>query len=299
MNPEKNNKGKTRHFVSPKFFTGILFVLPAILVFVLFKYIPIVQAFRMSLYNWSILNPPGEFVGLNNFKDAFSSSLFWIAWRNNIALFFLGLMLGFWPPLVQAVMLNELKKGQYLFRLSYLLPLMVPAMAGLVLWKWIYNAEYGVLNSIVGTFGLAAQDWLGNPKLAKFSIMLPGLLGGGMGVMVYLSAIKGIPSELFESAEIDGAGPFQKLRFILLPRIRFILLIQFILALATGFQIFDQIFVLTGGGPVDSTRVVTLLIYRYAFENYQMGYASAIALIMFVAVLIATAIQMKVSKLSD
>ena len=265
----------------------------------MFKYIPILQSFRMSFYDWSILDPPGRFIGLKNFGDAFSSSLFWTAWRNNVALFCFGLLLGFWVPLVQAVLLGEIRRGQYLFRVSYLLPLVVPPMANLVLWKWIYNAEYGMLNALIGTVGMGARDWLGNPSLAKFSIMLPGLLGGGIGVMVYLSAIQGVPEELFESAEIDGAGPWQKLRYILIPRIRFVILIQFILALSMGFQIFDQIFVLTGGGPVDATRVIALLIYRYAFENYQMGYASAIALIMFLVVLTVTALQMRMSNLSD
>ena len=285
--------------LSRKTTTGIAFLLPAITVFLMFKYIPILQSFRMSFYDWSILDPPGRFIGLKNFGDAFSSSLFWTAWRNNVALFCFGLLLGFWVPLVQAVLLGEIRRGQYLFRVSYLLPLVVPPMANLVLWKWIYNAEYGMLNALIGTVGMGARDWLGNPSLAKFSIMLPGLLGGGIGVMVYLSAIQGIPEELFESAEIDGAGPWQKLRYILIPRIRFVILIQFILALSMGFQIFDQIFVLTGGGPVDATRVIALLIYRYAFENYQMGYASAIALIMFLVVLTVTALQMRMSNLSD
>jgi multiple sugar transport system permease protein len=285
--------------LSQKTTTGIVFVIPAIMVFILFKYMPMIQAFRMSLYDWSIINPPGAFVGLKHFKEAFASSLFWIAWKNNFILFFLGLMLGFWPPLVQAIMLGEIGKGQHLFRVCYLLPLVVPPIANLILWKWIYNPEYGLLNVLVGSLGIGPRDWLGNPGLAKFSIMLPGILGGGMGVLIYLSAIQGVPDELFESAEIDGAGPWGKLRYILLPRIKFIILIQFILALGTGFQIFDQIFVLTGGGPVDSTRVITLLIYRYAFESYRMGYASAIALVMFVAVFIVTAIQLRASKLSD
>jgi len=284
---------------SRKTTTGIFFLLPAITVFLMFKYIPIFQSFRMSIYDWSILDPPGRFIGLKNFRDAFSSSLFWIAWRNNVILFGFGLLLGFWVPLVQAVLLGEIRRGQYLLRVCYLLPLVVPPMANLVLWKWIYNSEYGMLNALIGTVGMGPKDWLGNPSLAKFSIMLPGLLGGGIGVMVYLSAIQGISAELFESAEIDGAGPWQKFRYILIPRIRFVILIQFILALSVGFQIFDQIFVLTGGGPVDATRVIALLIYRYAFENYQLGYASAIALIMFVVVLVVTAIQMRLSSLSD
>ncbi|RKY61567.1 MAG: sugar ABC transporter permease [Candidatus Latescibacterota bacterium] len=285
--------------MSKRKLVGLAFVAPALLVFVLFKYVPMLQVFRMSLYDWSILNPPGEFVGLKHFKEAFSSSLFWIAWKNNLVLFLLGLVLGFWVPLVQAIMLGEMRRGQYIFRVCYLLPLMVPPMVTLVVWKWIYNPEYGLLNAILTRLGLPPQDWLGNPKLAKLSLVLPGLLGGGMGVMVYLAAIQGVPQELFEAAEIDGAGPLQKLRYILLPRIRFVILIQFILALSAGFQMFDRVFVLTGGGPVDATRVIALLIYRYAFESYRMGYASAIALVLFVVILTVTALQMRLSKLSD
>ncbi|HID11468.1 MAG TPA: sugar ABC transporter permease [Candidatus Latescibacteria bacterium] len=285
--------------MSKRTIIGMAFVAPALLVFLLFKYIPMFQVFRMSLYNWSILNPPGEFVGLRHFKEAFTSSLFWIAWKNNLALFLLGLVLGFWVPLVQAVILGEIGRGQYIFRVCYLLPLMVPPMVTLIVWKWIYNPEYGLLNAIVARLGIGTQDWLGNPKLAKLSLMLPELLGGGMGVMVYLAAIQGVPQELLDAAEIDGAGPLAKLRYILLPRIRFVILIQFILALSAGFQMFDRVFVLTGGGPVDATRVIALLIYRYAFESYRMGYASAIALVLFVVVLTVTAVQMRLSRLSD
>ncbi len=281
------------------FLTGILFITPAVIVFTLFKYIPIIQAFKMSFYNWNIMNPPGDFIGLKNFSLIFSSTLFKTALKNNLIIFGLGLLFGFWVPILQAVFLNEIKRGQYFFRIFYLLPMAVPPMAGFILWKWIYHPDYGALNSLLVKFGLQPIGWLTDPKIAKISLTLPGLLGGGLGIFVYLSAIQGISPELFESAEIDGASPFQKFCFILLPRIKFVIIIQFILVLSGIFQLFDQIFVLTGGGPLDSTRVISMLIYRYAFENYQMGYASAIALIMFVLVLIATAIQMRLTKFSD
>ncbi|MFH1743821.1 MAG: sugar ABC transporter permease [bacterium] len=278
-------------------FQAVLFLLPAIGTFLLFKYVPMFEAFRMSLYDWAIMDPPGRFVGLEQFNKAFSSSLFWDAWRNNLVLFFLTMLLGFWPPIIQAVLLNEIRRGQTLFRLGYLLPLMVPPMAGMLVWKWIYNVDYGLLNQLVGLTGISPQHWLGDPRLAKFSLALPGILGGGMGVFMYLAAIKGVPESHFEAAAIDGAGPFAKFVHVMLPLIRYMLLLQFLFALAIGFQVFDQVFVLTAGGPAGSTRVIALLIYRYAFENYEMGLASAIAICMFGVVLVLAVIQLWISKL--
>ena len=264
---------------------GFLFILPALLVFILFKYMPIFLTVKMSFFKWNIMEPPGIFVGLENYRQMLDSSLFWIAWKNNIIIFILGLLIGFWVPLLQAIFLNEIRRGHQVFKTIYLIPLAVPLVVILLVWKWIYHADFGMLNHFLTAVGLPAVNWLGNPDIAKVSIVLPTFLGGGIGVLIYLSAIQNIPAELFEAAILDGAGPWQKFTSIMFPKIRFVVMIQLILAVIISFQMFTEVWILTGGGPVDATRVVSLLIYRSAFENFNMGYASAIAISMFLFLL--------------
>ena len=264
---------------------GLLFILPAVIVFILFKYWPIFMTLKMSFYDWNIMQPPGEFVGLANYKQMFDSTLFWTAWKNNIMIFGLAILVGFWVPLVQAIFLNEIKRGHTLFKTVYLIPLAVPIVVILLVWKWMYHPDYGMLNHFLNILGLPSINWLGNPNMAKLAVVLPTCVGGGIGVLIYLAAIQNIPNELLEAATLDGAGPWRKFRSIVFPNIRFVIMIQFILAVIVIFQMFTEVWVMTGGGPVDATRVVTLLIYRSAFENFNMGYASAIAISMFIFLL--------------
>lgn len=264
---------------------GIIFILPALVTFILFKYWPIFLTFKMSFFDWNIMQPPGNFVGLANYQQMFKSTLFWTAWKNNIIIFIIGLLIGFWVPLVQAIFLNEIRRGHALFKTVYLIPLAVPLMVNLLVWKWMYHPDYGMLNHFITSLGCSAINWLGDPKIAKLSIVLPTFLGGGVGVLIYLSAVQNISPELFEAATLDGAGPLHKFRYIMFPQIRFVVAIQLILFVIVSFQMFTEIWVLTGGGPVDATRVITLLIYHSAFENFRMGYASAIAVSMFLFLL--------------
>lgn len=249
----------------------------------------------MSVYEWEIMNPPGNLTGIENYNRAFSSATFWTSWSNTLELLFIGFLLGFWPPLLQAIFLSNIKRGQWIFRVLYLLPFVVPAVAQFTVWKWIYDQDYGVLNSILGR-----QDaWLGDAGLVKLSLCFPMLLGGGIGVFIYLAAIKGIPKELFEAAELDGAGPFRQLIHILLPRIKYVIVIQLILAIAQGFQVLDKILVLTEGGPAGASTTVAFTIYHYAFRTYEIGYGAAIAVTLFIAVFAITAIQLRLSRSKD
>jgi multiple sugar transport system permease protein len=153
-----------------------------------------------------------------------------------------------------------------------------------------------MLNTIFMRIGLPAQGWLNDPNQVKFSLMLPALLGGGLGIFIYLSALQGIPQELYEAADIDGASILAKIRFITLPGIAPIIGLQFILALTGAFQIFDQIYIMTLGGPADASRVIVLNIYYYAFERVQMGYAASMSVLLFIVTLILVAIQLRFSR---
>ena len=278
---------------SRRLLTAFLFTLPAFIAFILLKYYPMIQAIYMSLFDYKVANPPGVFVGLANYIHAFKDPLNAKVWGNNITLFLWGLVLGFWVPLVQAILLDEIRRLKTFYRVMYLLPSVIPAVATAVIWKWIYNPDWGFLNALFERIGLPAQGWLNAPNEVKFSLMLPAILGGGLGIFIYLSALQGVPQELYEASDMDGASIFAKVRYITLPGIAPIIGLQFILALTGAFQIFDQIYIMTLGGPADASRVIVLNIYYYAFERVQMGYASAMSVLLFIVTLILVAIQLR------
>ena len=272
------------------------FTLPAFVAFILLKYYPMVQAIYMSFFDYKVVDPPGVFVGLQNYIHAFQDPLNAKVWSNNIILFLWGLVLSFWVPLVQAILLDEIRRLKTFYRVMYLLPSVIPAVAAAVIWKWIYNPDWGLLNTIFTQIGLPAQGWLNSPYQVKFSLMLPLILGGGLGIFIYLSALQGIPQEWYEAADIDGASILEKIRYITLPAIGPIIGLQFILALTGAFQIFDQIYIMTLGGPADASRVVALNIYYYAFERIQMGYAASLSVLLFLVTFILVAIQLRFSR---
>lgn len=276
--------------------TAFLFTLPAFIAFILLKYYPMLQAIYMSLFDYKVANPPGVFVGLANYIHAFKDPLNAQVWGNNIILFFWGLVLGFWVPLVQAILLDEIRRLKTFYRVMYLLPSVIPAVAAAVIWKWIYNPDWGLLNTVFERIGLPAQGWLNAPNEVKFSLMLPALLGGGLGIFIYLSALQGVSQELYEAADMDGASIFAKVRYITLPGIAPIIGLQFILALTGAFQIFDQIYIMTLGGPADASRVIVLNIYYYAFERVQMGYAASMSVLLFLVTLFLVAIQLRFTR---
>ncbi len=269
--------------------TAFFFTLPALIAFTLLKYYPMLQAIYMSLFDYKVANPPGVFVGLANYIHAIRDPLNSQVWGNNIILFLWGLVLGFWVPLVQAILLDEMRRLKTFYRVMYLLPSVIPA----VIWKWIYNPDWGLLNAVFARIGLPAQGWLSDPNEVKFTLMLPAILGGGLGIFIYLSALQGVPQELYEAADMDGASIIAKIRYITLPGIAPIIGLQFILALTGAFQIFDQVYIMTLGGPADASRVIVLNIYYYAFERVQMGYASAMSVLLFIVTLILVAIQLR------
>lgn len=272
------------------------FTLPAFVAFILFKYGPMLQAIYMSFFDFQVRDPPGSFVGLDNYAHAFTDPLNAKVWGNNVILFVWGLVLGFWVPLIQAVLLDEMRRARSFYRVAYLLPSIVPGVASAVIWRWMYNPDWGFLNAILARLGLPSMGWLNDPQMAKFSLALPGLLGGGLGVFIYLAALQGIPQMLYEAADIDGAGLWHKFRYVTLPSVMPIVALTFILALTGAFQVFDNVYFMTQGGPADSTRVIALNIYHYAFERVQMGYAAAMSVLLFIVTFILVAIQLRLSR---
>ncbi len=263
-----------------------LFLLPAIVLFATFSWYPIVRGFVISFQRIDLINPP-EWIGLANFRLVLNDPLFFRAWRNTLQFAFLALLLGYLAPVVLAIAVNEMRRGQAYFRLAFYLPVILPPMVAVLLWKWLYDPGPGLINTVLRFLHLPTQPWLQSPRTAMLSLVIMSTWANAGGTMLlYLAALQGIPAHLYDAAEIDGANLWQRLLNITLPQIRKVMLILLVLQIIGTMQVFTEPFVMTDGGPVNSTITVLLLLYRYAFGYGNFGAASALGLILFVVLAI-------------
>jgi multiple sugar transport system permease protein len=271
-----------------KIIPAIIFLGPAIAAFLLFRYYPLFQGFYMSMFRWDTITPPGTFVGLNNMSLAISSSVFHEVFLNTVILYAFGMLLGFWVPIMQSLFLNELRRGHYIVRFLYVLPVAVPGIAFLIVWKYIWHPEFGMANAVMQLLNLPKQFWLSDPNLVKLTLRLPSVLGGGMGILIYLAAIQNISPEIVEAAIMDGANAWQRTWRIIVPNIRSIIGIMFVLSLTGSLLAFDDVWVMTAGGPGYSSTTLVMGVYQQAFVQNQFGMGSAWALWIFIFTLIFT-----------
>lgn len=273
-----------------------VFLLPAILLFALFAWYPAVYGFILGFQRVDLVNPP-EWVGTANFQQVLSDPLFFRAWRNTLQFVGLGLLIGFPTPLLLAVLINEMRHLGGYFRLLFYLPAMLPPIAVLYLWRWIYDPGPGLANTVLQALHLPPLPWLQSPQTAMLSIVIITTWSGlGGAMLIYLAALQGISGELYEAAELEGAGPWQRLVHITLPSIRFMILAMLILQFIGTMQLFTEPFVLTDGGPVNATETVALLLYRYAFQYGNYGAAGALGLILFVVLAILSFVYFLVTR---
>ena len=265
---------------------GILFLAPAVSAFLLLRYYPLFQGLWMSLHRWDFANPPGEYLGFGNYIRTFRSEVFYQLLGNTLLLFIFGTLCGFWVPVVQSLLLNEQRWGHYAYRFLYVLPVAVPGIASLMVWKYIWHPQAGLANFVLQALGLPTQGWLVDPKLVKLTLRLPGLLGGGMGVLIYTAAIRNISVEVIEAAVMDGANARQRAWHIVLPGIMPVVGILFVLSLAGCLLAFDDVFIMTGGGPGWASTTLVMGVYQLAFRQHQFGMGSAWAVVMLILTLV-------------
>jgi multiple sugar transport system permease protein len=251
----------------------------------------------MSLYDYNIINPPGKFVGLRNYKEFIFSQTFWLAIKNTFVFFFLFLFLTFWIPIVQAIFLNHIHRINAFYRFMYLVPGVLPLVAGILVWKWMYNPDRGLLNYLLSHIGLGPFGWLNDLAITKLAIVIPAIfMGSGISVLLYFVSIRAISVDIIEAAKIDGAGPWQRIGTIILPNITFIIVIQFIAFMASILLAFDNIYVMTQGGPANSTLVVSMLIVNSGFQQTRFGVAAAMSFFMFVIIALLTILQQRLMR---
>ena len=275
---------------------GILFISPWIIGFLVFTAYPLLSSLYYSFTEYNVISPP-TFVGLDNYKQLlFHDNLFYKVLWNTLYLVIFGMALTTIVAIFIAALLNNKKiKGMSFFRVVFFLPTLVPLVILAILWIWVLQPDNGILNTVLGFFGISGPGWFASPTWAKPAFILMMIWGSGRMIIIYLAGMQGISESLYEASVIDGAGPFQKFFHITLPMLKPVILFNVITGVIGVLQQFAEAFIITNGGPNGSTTFYALYLYQNAFLYSKMGYASAMGWILFV---IALAIMMTLFKLT-
>jgi multiple sugar transport system permease protein len=273
---------------------GYLFLLPSLLPYAVFFVWPLARAVLLSLSNWQ----PGqwEFVGLAHYADALASATLWAALQNTAVYALVTVALGTAISLALAALIFPLAPGlQSLFKGAFYLPTVISAVVVTVVWAWLYNPAYGLLNYLLSLLGLDPVVWLGDSRIALPALMLMALATGrGPGVIMITASMGSIPTDLYDAAKVDGAGGWGLFTGVTLPLIRPVLLYLILISTIEAFQVFTPMWLLTNGGPQGATLSVALLIYRTAFASFQLGPAAAQSIILFFVILLFSLFYFKV-----
>jgi len=281
-----------------------LFIFPSILLFIVFVFSPVFLSFIMSLTNLDIYTLGNfkniSFIGFYNYKSLLLDPLFWKAIMNTFYFVTVAGPLSVAMSLLMAILLNSsLVKFRTFFRVGYFTPVVTTMVAVAIVWRWLYNPQYGVINWMLGLIGLPGKSWLGDVNWAMPAlIVMAAWKNFGYNMIIFLAGLQGIPSQCYEAAEIDGAGRFHSFLHITLPLLKPTIFFVTIMTTIGYFQFFAEPYIMTDGGPLNSTVSVVLLMYREAFKFFKMGYASAIAYILFGFIVVFSLLQFKLGKTS-
>ncbi|WP_225229781.1 carbohydrate ABC transporter permease [Sporosarcina quadrami] len=277
-----------------KNYSAYLFLLPKLILFTLFIAIPVVWAFFISFQKYKIFG--SEFVGLDNYIEVFQSDAFRIALKNTLLFTIVTVPFGVISALVLASLIFELGKiSQTLFRSAFYLPTVTSMVIIAMVWRWMYNYDFGLFNYVLGWFGAGPINWLGQSSTALWAlIIMQCLIPFGVGIILYLASMGAISQSLYEAARMDGAGKFKQWLYITIPQLKPTTLYLVLLSTIGSFQVFTQIIMMTGGGPGNATETLVHLIYKTGFRDFEFGLAGAQSVVLFVIILIFSVIQFRV-----
>lgn len=282
-----------------KNWTSYLFIVPNFIGVLVFVAFPVVFAFYMSFNEWDVLTSP-KWIGVKNYVDLFTNDdLFWIGLRNSAYYVVLTVPASIVIGLGLAMAMNQAIRGIVIFRAALYIPVLTSAVAVAFIWRWILNSDVGLLNAILDKLGLPSTiGWLTDPKFAMISLAMMAVWKGvGYNAVIMFAALQGVPKTLHEAAALDGASAWRRFRDITIPMIAPAMLFVTVVSVIGSFQVFDQVFLITNnGGPGTSTYVYNLHLYNNAFSFFKMGYASAMAYILFAILFVITYIQLRVGR---
>lgn len=276
--------------------TALAFIAPALILYVLFIIVPTVSSVYYSFTSWDGISPDVKFIGLANYKEIFTSARFGNALKNTIILTVFISVLENAFALGLAVLVDNIRWGKNFFRSAFYTPVLISGIVSGFIWKIMYNYNFGAINSILTQIGLGdfRQDWLGNTALTL--IMIGVVLvwkGAGYYMIIYLASLQSVSTDVIEAAEIDGASPWQRFRMITIPLISGAFTINFTLSLINGLKVFDQINVMTDGGPGFTSETLVYLLYKVGFTEGRQGFGTAVGIMLLFIIIILNTIQQK------
>ncbi len=272
---------------------GYTFLAPSMIILLVFIFVPVIFSFFLSFHHWNVVSSTKPFIGLENYRDLFKDNMFWSALKNTV-IYSLHVPIGMAISLCIALLLNRRIKGGSLFRTLFFLPSISSFVAVALVWKLIYNSQFGLANYILEFIGLNGIRWLEDPKTAMISVMILSIwMGIGYQMVIFVAGLKNIPKEFYEAARTDGASAWAQFRHITFPLLMPTTFFILVTSLIGSFQVFSLIYIMTEGGPLQTTDVAVYHIYKNAWEYLQMGYASAMSWVLFFIIMIITWLQFR------
>jgi ABC-type sugar transport system permease subunit len=295
---EPRAPARSRSLLSSEAIAGYLCVLPALAIILTFSVAPVVFSLGLSLFRWNLASPTITYVGLRNFETLFASETFWQVLQNTVVFSAGSVALNVVLAFNLALLLDTRLRGVAFFRALLFVPHLVPMVVIATLWLFMFDPVRGPVNALLGLFGLPGPAWLQSTSWAMPAMIVVKVWKSvGYYTILFLAALQTIPQELYDAARVDGAGFVRRTHHLTLPLISPMTLFVVIVAVIGSFQDFDQIVVMTRGGPVDSTNVLVYFLYEQAFRNHQIGLGSAVAVVMLGVLVIFTAIKLRLARL--
>lgn len=275
--------------------TGFAFIFLAMLGILVFRLGPVAVSFWLSFTDYDVVSK-ANFVGLANYKDMVEDPLFWKSLWNTVYYAGLSLPLRLMLALFFAMLLNQELRGMAFFRTVFYLPSVTAGVAIALLWTWVFEPTFGVMNHVLGWLGIRGPAWLGSPEWAMPAVIIVSIWQMGQQMLIFLAGLQTIPRQLYEVAELDGANTWHKFKSVTIPLLSPIIFFNLVVGWIQAFQVFEKIYIMTGGGPVNSTMVIVMYLYKKAFTFLEMGYGSSVAWVLFMIILCLTLLQFKTSK---
>jgi len=270
-----------------------LFLLPSLFLLSVFVFYPIIYALYGSLFEWSVISPERAFVGIGNFRRVFDDIFYWQYLRQTLYYAVGGVVFGTISALLLALFVNSLGKLSIPMRTMYFLPVVTPVVAIAIVWQWIFQPQFGLLNYILSFFGIPPQDWIMSSSQVIPSLIIMGIWHGvGYSMVIFLAGLQSIPQEYYEAAMIDGASSFKRFQYITLPLLAPTFTFLLVTGTIGGLQVFSEPYILTGGGPGGASRVTGMYIYDNAFRYARMGLGCAQAFVLFGVVLVFSLLEL-------
>lgn len=282
---------------------GVLFILPAFLLYMIFFISPFIQSIYISLTDWNGVNPHKEFVGLQNYVQMLTDSLMWQSLSHNLIWVIVGTISPIVIGLLLAVLLSSEKtKGRTIFRTIYFMPVILSPVVVGIIWGWVYNPIFGMLNKILDVIGLGtfSRGWLGDPHLALFMVLIAAIWSYfGFCLVILIAGMQNIDSELYDAANIDGANSWQQFTNVTIPQLGGVLTMIIAYTMIGGFNVFDIVYIMTGGGPANSTELIATYTYKQSFQLNSVSYGATLSMVMTLLSLVASILFLKVREKAE